>query len=286
MPARIVGSRSGAANATEGKNVTTIAFEVPISCLTAGTDPVIGVWATASLPPRKVNMPDTAGVGGFVQISRLGMPLVNELVIGLPDKDNFNGSQPKDDAQFATYVTNPTLPALIASLFTGAGVRAPSVFPRSDLVSVFLTGVKGVNQPQTVTPSEMIRLNTAIPPTPLAMQNSLGAAACFVNGALDLTNAGCDPAGFPNGRRPGDDVVDIALRVVMGYLLPPGPGGPRALTCPTRMASWSKRISSTTTFRSYGRRCQAPRMARTACRRTCSSRRRRNAEARLLARAS
>jgi len=229
---RIVGSRSGSANTTADKNVTSIAFEVPISCLTTGGDPVIGLWATASLPPRKLNMPDSAGVGGYVQVSRLGMPLVNELVIGLPDKDRFNGSEPKDDVQFAGYVTNPTLPVLIASLFSDAGVQAPNVYPRGDLVAVFLGGVPSVNQAKTVTPSEMIRLNTAIPPTAAAAQNSLGAAACFVDGALVLSNAGCDPAGFPNGRRPGDDVVDIALRVMMGYLLPPGAGKPASATLP------------------------------------------------------
>ncbi len=230
--ARIIGSRTGAANSTQYKNVTSIALEVPIACLTAGGDPVIGAWATASLPPRKANLPDSAGVGGFVQVSRLGMPLVNEVVIGLPDKDKFNASEPKDDGQFASYVTNPTLPALIASLYSSAGVQAPSVFPRSDLVAVFLTGVPGVNQPRAVTASEMIRLNTAIPATAQDMQNSLGAAACFVNGALVLSNPGCDPAGFPNGRRPGDDVVDIALRVVMGYLLPPGAGKPASASLP------------------------------------------------------
>ena len=230
--ARVIGSRSGAGNATQYKNVTSIAFEVPISCITTASDPVIGVWATASLPARKLNLPDTANVGGFVQVSRLGMPLVNELVIGLPDKDKFNMSEPKDDGQFANYVTNPTLPALIASLYTSAGVQAPSVFPRSDLIAVFLTGVPNVNQAKTITPSEMIRLNTALPATPKASQNSLGAAACFVDGALVLSNPGCDPAGFPNGRRPGDDVVDIALRVVMGYLLPPSAGKPSSATLP------------------------------------------------------
>ena len=70
--------------------------------------------------------------------------------------------------------------------------------------------------------AEMIRLNTALPATPKGMQTSLGAALCFVQGALKLDNPGCDPAGFPNGRRPGDDTVDIALRVAMGYLLPAG----------------------------------------------------------------
>jgi hypothetical protein len=106
------------------------------------------------------------------------------------------------------------------------------VFPRADLVAAFLTGVPGVNQPKNVVPSEMIRLNTALPATPKGMQNSLGAAACFVNGALILGNSGCDPAGFPNGRRPGDDVVDIELRVAMGVLLPPGPGKPPSADLP------------------------------------------------------
>jgi len=78
----------------------------------------------------------------------------------------------------------------------------------------------------------MLRLNTALPVTPKGSQNSLGAAACFVNGTLTLSNAGCDPAGFPNGRRPGDDVVDIELRVAMGYLLPPGTGKPASASLP------------------------------------------------------
>ena len=130
-----------------------IALEVPISCLTTASDPVIGAWTTASLPARKAeparHRADSAAA--IVQVSRLGMPLVNELVIGLPDKDKFNGSEPKDDGQFADYVTNPTLPALIASLYADAGVQAPSVFPRTDLVAAFLTGVPNVNQAKTVT---------------------------------------------------------------------------------------------------------------------------------------
>ena len=95
---------------------------------------------------------------------------------------------------------------------------APNLFPRADLVAAFLTGVEGVNKNGST--AEMLRLNTAIPARPKGMQNSLGAALCFVSGALKLDNPGCDPAGFPNGRRPGDDVVDIELRVAMGYLLP------------------------------------------------------------------
>jgi hypothetical protein len=160
-------------------------------------------------------------VGSWTQVSRLGMPLVNEVVIGLKDKDLFNASAPSGDAQFATYVTNPTLPALLNALFlapvnatlgTTLTNLAPNNFPRNDLVAAFLTGFKGLNQQATVTPSEMLRLNTAVAATPAATQNPLGVAAG-------------DLAGFPNGRRPGDDVVDVALRVVMGALCYPLPIG-------------------------------------------------------------
>jgi hypothetical protein len=169
-------------------------------------------------PQGRYENPSFEG-GAWTQVSRLSAPLVNEVVIGLRDKDRFNASQPRDDAQFATYVTNPTLPELLEVLFGAAGVMAPNAFPRADLVAAFLTGVPNVNANGST--AEMMRLNTALPATPKGMQNSLGAAACFVNGVLTLDNPGCDPAGFPNGRRPGDDVVDIELRVAMGYLLPP-----------------------------------------------------------------
>ena len=200
-------------NDLEGKNVTTLAMEVPISCLTAGTDPVIGAFTTASVrQARLINGAPATGIGrasaeggAWAQVSRLGMPLVNEVVIGLEDKDKFNASSPKDDAtNFADYVTNPVLPALIQSLFPSA--PAPTNFPRSDLLTVFLKGIKGVNQPANLTvPSEMLRLNTAIAPVAIGSQNALGVA-------------GGDNAGFPNGRRPGDDVVDLSLRVAMGAL--------------------------------------------------------------------
>ena len=233
---RVIGSRSGSTNSVAGKNITSLALELPISCLTTGGDPVIGVWSTASLPRSRLvsNVPLGRIVHdrNLVQVSRLGMPLVNELVIGLKDKDTWNGSEPTDDGQFADYVTNPTLPVLLETLYAAAGVKAPGVYPRTDLVAVFLTGVANVNKPKNVIPSEMIRLNTALPATPKGSQNSLGAAACFVNGALALANPGCDPAGFPNGRRPGDDVVDIELRVAMGYLLPPGSGKPPSADLP------------------------------------------------------
>ncbi|RKH52406.1 DUF4331 family protein, partial [Corallococcus llansteffanensis] len=103
---------------------------------------------------------------------------------------------------------------LLETLF---GTKAPTVFPRADLVAAFLTGVTGVNANGST--AEMQRLNTALPTKAKGAQNNLGAAGCFLNGKLDTGLAGCDPAGFPNGRRPGDDVVDIELRVSMGYLL-------------------------------------------------------------------
>ncbi|WP_308921384.1 DUF4331 domain-containing protein [Janthinobacterium sp. J1-1] len=194
------------------KNVTAIEMEVPTSCLTAGADPVIGGWTTASLRQGRLLNPapgttTTASKegGAWVQVSRLGMPLVNELVIGLKDKDRFNASKPSGDAQFADYVTNPTAPALVEVLFGSAGAKAPTNFPRNDLVATFLTGIKGVNQPTTVTASEMLRLNTSIAATGVGAQNRLGVI-------------GGDNAGFPNGRRPGDDVVDVVLRVAMGKL--------------------------------------------------------------------
>jgi hypothetical protein len=196
------------------KNITSLELEVPTACLLSATagDPVIGGWTTASLRQGRLLNPtpgSTIGAsiegGAWVQVSRLGMPLVNELVIGLKDKDRFNHSKPLGDGQFADYVTNPTLPALVEVLFGSAGAKAPTNFPRNDLVAAFLTGIKGVNQPKTVTASEMLRLNTSIAPTATGAQKRLG----VIDG---------DNAGFPNGRRPGDDVVDIALRVVMGKL--------------------------------------------------------------------
>ena len=199
-------------NDLEAKNVSTLALELPIACLTAGTDPVIGAFTTASLrqgrlldgaPPTGLNKVPRSG-GAWTQVSRLGMPLVNELIIGLDDKDKFNASKPRNDGtNFADYVTNPVLPALIESLFPAA--KAPTNFPRTDLVTAFLKGLEGLNQPKVVVASEMLRLNTSTPAVAAAAQNPLGVA-------------GGDLAGFPNGRRPADDVVDVSLRVAMGAL--------------------------------------------------------------------
>jgi hypothetical protein len=219
---------NAAPNIIDDANVSTLALEVHKSCLTQGSEPVIGGWTTASLrqgtllnpSPKKGHQTTAISGGAWVQVSRLGNPLVNEVVIGLPDKDRFNSSKPKDDLQFASYVTNPTFPRLLeVALGTPAGAVAPSNFPRTDLANVFLSGIGGVNKPANVVPAEMLRLNTAISAVPFAQQNRLGVAGELlrVGGAANLSQA-VDLAGFPNGRRPKDDVVDIALVAVAGGL--------------------------------------------------------------------
>jgi hypothetical protein len=227
--ANVVGAPNQGFNTLADKNVTTLALEVPAACLT-GASPIIGAWTTASVRQARVINPtgtfaEPSREGGpWVQLSRLGMPLVNEVVIGLSDKDKFNGSEPKNDgASFADYVTNPTLPKVLGLLFGGAGVTEPNNFPRTDLVVAFLQGVPNVNANGST--AEMLRLNTAIPATAKGHQNFYGAVGCFraptasANAILDTSLADCDPAGFPNGRRPGDDVVDVAIRVAMGALV-------------------------------------------------------------------
>jgi hypothetical protein len=200
-----------AVNATRDVNVHTIALELPKPLVTkTGAVPggpteagaVIGVWSTTHRRSSTVirSRGRHTPRGSFAQVSRLGMPLFNELVVPVRDKDRFNASHPRDDATFLRHVTQPELPALLSSLF---GLRVPPA-PRTDLVDVFLNGLPGLNQPANVRQAELMRLNIAIPPTP--SPNRLGALAG-------------DRAGFPNGRRPGDDVVDIALRVMAGVLL-------------------------------------------------------------------
>ncbi|MEP7314084.1 MAG: DUF4331 domain-containing protein [Pseudomonadota bacterium] len=216
------GPRDGEKNTLSGKNVTSLALEVPIACLTNGVEPVVGAWTTASVRQARVINPKptaprrtTVEGGAWTQVSRLGMPLVNEVVIGLPDKDKFNGSEPKDDGQFLTYVTNPTLPVLLNVLF-GSAAAVP-LTPRNDLVAAFLTGIPGLNKPATGAPSEMLRINLSLPVTAASAQQDLGVLAG-------------DLAGFPNGRRPVDDVTDIELRVAAGALCS------AALTCGTQVA--------------------------------------------------
>ncbi len=203
-----------------GFNVHTIAIQVPISLLTAnGSTPtsltdanaVIGVWATASRP--RVSILNTGAtriqtLSGLSQVSRLGMPLVNEVVLSRQFKDIFNASEPQGDAplfnsnaDFRNRILDPEVPKLLTALY---GLSVPPA-PRNDLVQVFLTGVPGLNQPANVVPAEMLRLNVAVPVT--ASPDRLGV----------LNN---DLQGFPNGRRLGDDVVDITLRVAAGVLVP------------------------------------------------------------------
>src|SRR5277367_1046229 len=190
-------TRNFGTNSLAGFNVTTIALEIPASCLTNGSDPVIGGYTTASLRQASVLNPapqsahSVASVGAVMspagpvlaggawsQVSRLGMALVNELVIGLPDKDRWNTTTPVQDSEFADYVTNPSLPVLVQALFGSAGVKAPNVYPRTDLEAVFLFGIAGLNQPvNVVVPAEELRLNTSTAVTPYAPQNDLGCSA-------------------------------------------------------------------------------------------------------------
>ncbi|MFF9063033.1 DUF4331 domain-containing protein [Streptomyces sp. NPDC101213] len=176
----------------KGYNVNSIALQVPTDLIAESAhQPVVGIWSTT----RRRN-----AQGYYTQVSRLGSPLVNEVVNPIKDKDRFNASEPKDDGQFLKNVTNPELPKLIEAIYK---IKAPAE-PRNDLVDVFLKGVKGLNQPPHVTPSEQLRLNTSIKPT--ASPKRLG--------VLDGDNAG-----FPNGRRLTDDVIDASLQVVEGELL-------------------------------------------------------------------
>ena len=223
-PVSVITNRSlinaAAANSIQDKNITSLALEVHKSCLTQGAETVIGGWTTASVRQSQlVNAAPPSGYdtavrygGAWVQVSRLGHPLINEVVIGLPDKDKFNASVPSGDGQFINYVTNPTLPALISAVLP-IGDAAPKNLPRGDLVTTFLTGISGVNQPANVVGSEMLRLNTATAARPFATQNRLG-----ILGTLRDSDNPPDFAGFPNGRRPKDDVVDVSLSAVMGGL--------------------------------------------------------------------
>jgi hypothetical protein len=201
---------------------------VPTSCLLASgaNDPVIGGWTTASLrqgsllssAPKSGHQTSALTGGAWTQVSRLGMPLVNELVIGLPDKDKFNNSKPKDDGQFATYVTNPTLPRWSRSRWPRRASR-PRTSRARTWWTTFLTASSASTSPRRSRPRRRraslprcCASTTAIPPTAEASQNRLG-----LLGGL-LGPAPQDLAGYPNGRRPSDDVVDISLIAVMGGL--------------------------------------------------------------------
>jgi hypothetical protein len=194
-------------DSTAGFNVSSLAIQVPKSALARGgatpasaSDPaaIIGVWSTASrFATRTLTPGGQTHSGALVQVSRLGMPLVNEAVIDLARKDAFNGLEPTGDAAALDRVTDPEVPKLLKAVFN---VDSPAA-PRNDLVTIFLTGIPGLNQPGNVRAAEMLRLNMAIPPS--SSPHRLGVL-------------GGDLAGFPNGRRVGDDVLDIVLQAAAG----------------------------------------------------------------------
>jgi hypothetical protein len=225
----IPGMAAAGINAIADKNVHTIAIQVPITSLTntisppAATDAaaVIGVWTTASRRQVKLINPGTGTVtesGPFTQVSRLGSPLVNEVVVPMNLKDYFNSQPPAADSQFAAAVEHPELQNLLPVLYPGAfnNLKAYTA-ARADLVAIFATGIPG----SVIGPSfgfgtyqggkviaEMLRLNTGIAPTN-------GTASFSTLGLL-----GGDLAGFPNGRRVTDDVVTIELKAVAGATIP------------------------------------------------------------------
>jgi uncharacterized protein DUF4331 len=198
-----------------GFNVNTVALQVPKSDLAKSKDadanPIIGIWSTTSRKSARVQLADGSqqNHGRYIQVSRLGMPLVNEVVIPVGLKDYFNASKPTQDGAALGLVQDPELPHLLNAVY---GLDIPDSDPnmpgiqRADLISVFLTGVDKLNMPKDGTPSEMIRLNMSIPPC---------SSTCSRLGVL-----GKDLAGFPNGRRLSDDIIDVSLRVVLGVLLP------------------------------------------------------------------
>ncbi|HTU96160.1 MAG TPA: DUF4331 domain-containing protein [Solirubrobacteraceae bacterium] len=210
-------------NATNDFGVHSIALKIPISQVTKdGSVPanpmsqkaVIGVWAAARRRRAVVREPGFAfEAGPWVQVSRLGNPLFNEVIVPMGEKDRWNALPASQDSQFAKYVQHPELAALLPVLYPGvfpnlAGLKAA----RADLVAILLTGlpagiVPGFQNFTGNTMADQLRLNLAIPPTPSAKVNPLGLVAG-------------DAAGFPNGRRVFDDVVSIELRAIAGLTYP------------------------------------------------------------------
>jgi hypothetical protein len=197
-----------------GYNTHSIVIQVPIDQLTRDRKPkhdakdpnaVIGVWATASRPSAAVLRGSGKSSGGYVQVSRLGEPLINEVIIPLGQKDYWNTTHPAQDKQFQKYYEKPELAAL-ENLLYGSAIKPTRTEGRADLSLILLTGVPGVTAMSGNTPADLLRLNTAIPPSAgVGQGNPLGVPAG-------------DLAGFPNGRRLEDDVTDIELRAVAdGY---------------------------------------------------------------------
>jgi hypothetical protein len=204
-------------NATNNVNVHSIAIQVPISAVTRSGHPTIGVWTTASR--QRVTLWDAdqgenVNSGPFRQVSRLGNPLINEVIIGMGDKDRWNSLPPAGDKQFAHYVTQPGLAALLPVLYPGVfpnlAALVKSGKPRADLEAILMTGIppgiiKGFTNFTGAVVADMLRLNTSIP----------AAKSPNMFGLL-----GGDPAGFPNGRRVADNVVAIELRAIAGVTYP------------------------------------------------------------------
>jgi hypothetical protein len=200
-----------APNAVAGFNVNTMILEVPIQMLTSdgavhpATDApaVVGTWGTTSRRRVRV-LEEEGGQGGWAQVQRLGNPLINEVLIGTGSKDRFSMDTPDQDSQFASFFLNPLLGTLLNSI----GVPVPPA-PRNDLLPLvqYMAPIcPGCKAADAGPVADLLRLNTGIPPTPASSQKRLG----FLAG---------DMAGFPNGRRPADDVVDISLRAVGGILV-------------------------------------------------------------------
>lgn len=209
--------KEAGADTLSGFNVNTIALQIPKSDLGfKNGETTVGVWSTTERPSIRTQGADGSQkyAGDYVQVSRLGNPLVNELVVPANLKDTFNAIPPSVDRTVKPVVDkvlDPEVPKLVQAIY---GIKAPAT-PRTDLAAIFLTGLKGLNQPKNVVPSEMLRLNTAIKPT--TKPNRLGVLAG-------------DNAGFPNGRRLGDDVVDIALQAVEGAVKVNADGSPKSVT--------------------------------------------------------
>ncbi|WP_442785302.1 DUF4331 domain-containing protein [Amycolatopsis sp. H20-H5] len=211
-------------NSTANKNIHSIVLQVPKSHLSPKyTDPkdpqsTIGVWATASRQQTRVyNVPkpgEVLNIGPYVQVSRLGNPLVNEVLIPLGKKDLFNSAQPHNDKQFVDEVAHPELATLLPVLYPGVFPNLDKLNksgkPRADLEAVLLTGIPagiipGFQNYTGATQADMLRLNMAIPPS--ASPSNLGLV-------------GGDAAGYPNGRRVFDDVTTIELRAIAGAIYP------------------------------------------------------------------
>jgi len=215
-PAGLLGAMQGV-NATNNLNVDCIAIQVPISSVTISGHPTIGVWTTASRQRARIydaDMGQYVNAGPFVQVSRLGNPLINEVIIALGDKDRWNALPPAGDKQFAHYYAQPGLASLLPVLYPGVlpslAALVASGKPRADLEAILLTGIPagiidGFTNFTGPVLADMLRLNTTI--SPAAKPNILGLL-------------GNDPAGFPNGRRVIDDVVTIELRAIAGLTYP------------------------------------------------------------------